>query len=109
MKEIQIVCKRGSARIAWRKSFIGISLKILTGQRRKWDDFNWSFFSDSSEIALQGLWRGRYADAVASTEEVLRALPLALSGQPKGSSGPDGMTATFSRPRSSRSCNQPRQ
>lgn len=75
MNEIEIICKRGKARV----KVCSTGLKLLTGARRKWDDFHWSFYSDSSEIALQGLWRGRYADAVASTENVLKAL-VAVGG-----------------------------
>lgn len=69
--EQQIVCKRGSARLrVSRRGFV----QILCNKRRRWDSIFWSFYSDGSEVALQGLWRGQYADAVAATEEFTKAL-----------------------------------
>lgn len=61
MKEVTVVCKRGNASV--RVSSKGWT-QVLTGKRRKWDTLHWSFFSDTSEIAIQGLWRGRYGDAI---------------------------------------------
>lgn len=71
MKEANVICKRGNARV--RVSSKGWT-QVLTGKRRKWDTLHWSFFSDTSEMAIQGLWRGRYADAIATTENLLTAL-----------------------------------
>ena len=71
MNETTITCKRGTARLRISKRGY---VQILCNQRRKWDSLHWSFYSDASEVALQGLWRGRYADAVATTENFTNAL-----------------------------------
>lgn len=67
--EVEIDCIDGRAKLR-----IKGRLQILCNNRRKWDCFHWSFSGDGSRIALQGLWRGKYADAMASTEAVVKAL-----------------------------------
>jgi len=66
---ITLNCKKGNAEIRIGKNRV----QILTGRRRKWDVLHWSRYSDD-DIAVQGLYRGRYADAVVHVSELISAL-----------------------------------
>ncbi len=71
--EVSVKCVRGNCRLTLLKSVVGIRVGILTGQRRKWDHLHWSLMNDD-EIAVQGLWRGRYADAIVKDTDLFTAL-----------------------------------
>jgi hypothetical protein len=70
---VTLQCTRGSARLRVSSSRLHGSVQILTGKRRVWDGLHWSLYSES-EVALQGLWKGHYADAVVKCEDFVDAL-----------------------------------
>lgn len=69
MNSVTLNCIRGKARLSVQGGFV----RLLTGDRRKWDGLYWALYSDD-RIALQGLYRGTYADAVVEAGEFLAAL-----------------------------------
>lgn len=75
--EIMLPCTEGNAKI--RAHMIGKREhpQLLTGKRRRWDSLSWSLFcasKDGREVALQGLWRGSYADAMVLAKDLHKAL-----------------------------------
>ncbi len=68
-----VKCVRGNCQLQLLRSVVGVRVGILTGKRRKWDHLHWSLMNDD-EIAVQGLWRGRYADAIVKDTDLLAAL-----------------------------------
>lgn len=69
MTAVTLKCERGNAQIA----MIGSHVRLLTGQRRKWDVLYFSWFRDGL-LQLQGLYRGRYADAVVTPQSLIAGL-----------------------------------
>ena len=74
MTTTTITCSRGNAAI--RTGTLGP--QILTGKRRRWDSLHWSLMGTTPdggmEVSLQGLWRGRYADAKTTARSLHHAL-----------------------------------
>lgn len=70
---VNVKCVRGNCQLTLLKSIVGLRVGVLTGKRRKWDHLHWSLMDDDT-ISVQGLWRGRYADAIVTDTELLAAL-----------------------------------
>ena len=72
--EVILNCQRGNARIRLDRVLPKRKgAQVLTGRRRKWDALHWSPMGDG-RVGVQGLFRGRYADAVVNKDELIAAL-----------------------------------
>lgn len=86
MKQVSLPCIEGNATLfahnlgEWERPL------ILTGKRRRADSLHWALIGNPRSgdfdrvpgskfpVALSGLYRGRYADAVCEARELHRAL-----------------------------------
>jgi hypothetical protein len=72
--EISLPCLRGNARVMAGPT----GARVLTGKRKRPDSLFWSLLGERDgspmAVAVQGLYRGSYADAIADARELYRAL-----------------------------------
>ncbi len=65
-----VKCEEGSASV--RVSKMG-NIQVLCGRRRRWDSLSWHWFSEG-KVTFNGLWRGHYGEAIATTANLADAL-----------------------------------
>ncbi len=77
--EISLRCLRGNATVfPAPKTAEWAGARVLTGKRTRPDSLFWSLYGERDgvpmAVSIQGLYRGRYADAIADARELFRAL-----------------------------------
>lgn len=67
---VPVKCTQGNATL-----FAGpYGALVLTGKRTRKDSLYWSLLEHGQRVSLQGLYRGRYCDAIAASVDLFAAL-----------------------------------